>query len=68
MEAQHEPARYSWPDGFREHLIREFDGFSPLVTRALEDNGASLFPDGPYGRSTFWARLRHFGREYLWPA
>ena len=67
MEAQHEPARYSWPDGFREHLINEFAGFSPLVTRTLEDNGAAVFRDGPYGRSKFWAGVRRIGREYLWP-
>ncbi|MDJ0392100.1 inositol 2-dehydrogenase [Rhodococcus sp. G-MC3] len=68
MEAQHEPARYSWPDGFQDYLVAQFDGYSPLVTRALEDNGASVFRDGPYGRSKFWSRLRHIGREYLWPS
>ncbi|MDJ0358924.1 inositol 2-dehydrogenase [Rhodococcus sp. H29-C3] len=68
MEAQHEPARCAWPDGWREHLISEFDGFSPLVTRALADNGASLFNDGPYARSGFLSQLRAFGRNYLWPS
>lgn len=48
--------------------MAQFDGYSPLVTRALEDNGASVFRDGPYGRSKFWTRLRAFGREYLWPS
>ncbi|SNT38015.1 inositol 2-dehydrogenase [Rhodococcoides kyotonense] len=68
MEAQHEPARHAWPDGFREHLIREFEGFSPIVDRAIEDGGASLFNDGPYRRPGLWARVRAFGREYLWPS
>lgn len=59
-----EPARdhprEPWPDGFREHLEAQLDGFSAIVTRALADNGASLFGDGPYARENgpgFVARI-----------
>jgi hypothetical protein len=37
------------------------------VTRAMEDNCASLFHDGPYGRSGFWRTFRAVFREFVWP-
>lgn len=67
MEAQHEPAQYAWPTGFKEFLISEFIDFSPLVNRALEDNCASLFHDGPYAKSGFWRTCRAVFREFVWP-
>ncbi|NIL87265.1 hypothetical protein RhoFasGS6_04686 [Rhodococcus fascians] len=67
VEAQHEPAQQAWPTGFKEFLVCEFTDFSPLVTRAMEDNCASLFHDGPYGRSGFWRTFRSVFREFVWP-
>ncbi|KIQ18378.1 hypothetical protein [Rhodococcus sp. MEB064] len=78
MSAPHEPARYPWPDGFREHLVEQCDGFSSLMSRAISDNGASLFGDGPYAKTgpqgasmdatgVMFRKIREFAREYLWP-
>ncbi|MGU3436507.1 inositol 2-dehydrogenase [Actinomycetes bacterium M1A6_2h] len=64
-----------WPEGFKEHLVAELDGFSPITSRAIADNGASLFKDGPYGHhaatmdatSGMWHKIRSVAHEFLWP-
>ncbi|MBM7416182.1 MULTISPECIES: hypothetical protein [Nocardiaceae] len=68
----------AWPDGFREHLVEQCDGFSSIMSRAIADNGASLFRDGPYAPSSPQAasmdatsvmsrKIRAVWREFLWP-
>ncbi|MBY6705866.1 inositol 2-dehydrogenase [Rhodococcus sp. BP-241] len=84
MTAPHEPdrqhpgSRLAWPEGFREHLVEQCDGFSSIMSRAIADNGASLFRDGPYAPSTpqaasmdatsvMFRKIRAVWREFLWP-
>ena len=68
MESEREPRHYVWPAGFEEFLIAEFTDFSPLMDRALTDNGASLFQDVPSATSRFWKNCRAVFREFVWPA